>query len=375
MNTPGWSHLHTNNFFDESPAVRSAASPPPFVDTRYNLAGGLDTPGGITSARYESESEGQAQDFRRQWGGATMMDQTRQYPSAVNGGTDQTWSQFAFNLLSGSVRVAGQVLQFATKSAFKGFHAGGGQGYSLETADQDEMYEKMQQSSWEDADASKFQPPTPFSPFEVVAAPVPGRYPGDSPRADRAAKRKKGVGGGWIMVDQPSPQINETHVHEAVRSRAATPNMASKRHSMIPRPSSRAGSRRSLAPTLVARRHSSTATHAGSPITLGNNTPASVAPSRSPSLLPSPSKISSIQTGHKRNHSNTNSRPSTANGNYRRDSAAMELSPDAQLYQARVMREERRQDESMRKMNARLKDMIREGKAALGTKVDVDEGI
>lgn len=353
----------------ESPAARSVASPPPFVNTRYNLAGGLDTPAGSAAARYESENEWRdhEQNFRRQWGTTGEPSLCRSSPNGANG---QTWGQFMFGIVSGSLDIAGKVIQFARKGAFKGFYAGGGQGYALDLNGHDEAVDaKMQQSVWEDADPSMHQP----TPFEVVPIPLPGQYPdGDSPQG-RAAKRKKGSDGGWVMVEQPSAHDGDAPPQDPFPSRAATPGLASRRHSLIPRPAaSRSSSRRSLAaPTLVARRHSSTATHAGSPLTLNTERPASTASPRcSPSLIPSPSSKAAFRRGG----GAPNSRPGTANGHRdaRRNSSAVELSPDAQLYQARIMKQERLQDASMRKMNAKLQNMIREGKAALGTRVDVE---
>jgi hypothetical protein len=47
---------------------------------------------------------------------------------------------------------------------------------------------------------------------------------------------------------------------------------------------------------------------------------------------------------------------------------------EAQRFAARVRRREVEEERDMRRMNARLKDLIREGKEALGTKVEVEDG-
>lgn len=52
----------------------------------------------------------------------------------------------------------------------------------------------------------------------------------------------------------------------------------------------------------------------------------------------------------------------------------MSLSPEARAYQAQARRREVRDDQSMRRLNARLKDMIREGREALGSRVEVEMG-
>jgi hypothetical protein len=45
---------------------------------------------------------------------------------------------------------------------------------------------------------------------------------------------------------------------------------------------------------------------------------------------------------------------------------------EAQRWAALIRKEEREADESIRRLDAQLKAMIREGKEALGTKVEVD---
>ena len=67
--------------------------------------------------------------------------------------------------------------------------------------------------------------------------------------------------------------------------------------------------------------------------------------------------------------SQTRSRPDSALA------SGSPLSADARRYQIRQRREERRADASIRKVNDRLKDMIREGREALGSHVSVDIGI
>jgi len=51
------------------------------------------------------------------------------------------------------------------------------------------------------------------------------------------------------------------------------------------------------------------------------------------------------------------------------------LSPETQRYMADRRREERQADASIRRLNEQLKAMIKEGKQALGTKVEVLDDI
>lgn len=355
-----WSSITPNAAF-ESPAVRSAISPPPFVDTKYNLAYGVD---GALDSQDAAESDygrNESAAYRQRWineGDVQAQDRMRQRPSEPNGapGYSTGLTNLVFSFVSG---VAGRMLDFCKQSTpFKGFYAGGGEGYTLQRNSEDDGVEFMRRSHWEDIDSSM----QPISPFEIVSTPIPGQYP-DSPPEDRATKRKKGDGGGWIMV--PTPE-EKPHTHTPNTSRPRLPLHAEPKRtpsgSNIPRPLSRTGSRRSIAPTMVARRHSSNATHAGSPTTHGRS--ASTASPRGAAFNPSPA------IANNKRHS-SGSRPSTATGHYI-DKPAVDLSPDAQKYQARIKKQEREQDKSMRQMNAKLQDLIREGKAALGTKVDVE---
>jgi hypothetical protein len=52
---------------------------------------------------------------------------------------------------------------------------------------------------------------------------------------------------------------------------------------------------------------------------------------------------------------------------------ASPASIEAQRYAARIKKEEQEADESIRRFNAQLQAMIREGKEALGTRIEVDE--
>ena len=49
------------------------------------------------------------------------------------------------------------------------------------------------------------------------------------------------------------------------------------------------------------------------------------------------------------------------------------MSPEAQKFVAKLRRKEAEEDREMTRLNAKLQAMIREGKEALGTKIEVED--
>ena len=98
-----------------------------------------------------------------------------------------------------------------------------------------------------------------------------------------------------------------------------------------------------------------------------------------PSRIPSPSTYSpqTKQNGHRRNHS-TASAASAASGrtSMRKRDSTVEDSPrldmEAKFLAAKRQHEDKEADARINDFNARLKEMIRQGKEALGTKVEVE---
>ncbi|KAF1987397.1 hypothetical protein K402DRAFT_392668 [Aulographum hederae CBS 113979] len=346
-------------------------SPEPFVNTKYKLKDGMDTPTLRYATLYTADNDHGESDFRRRWN-APGQDQQhneaalttpsvlagerngkRREPSSSSTGSRKGWGRMVFNLVGG---VAGKMWQFCSSIPIKGFYAGGGQGYDLYNSGHE-----MQNSFWGSANDTHA--------IERSSTPVPGQYPVQEPdypdtpapvnhrgggyfpesvespeSRPRPAKRlHTSTGSGWVMVDQDGAG----GVHDqAVGSpdlgprRSPAPSLSAK--SKLPRPSlsraqSKPLSRRSLIP--VSRRTSS-ASHTGSPATYKPGT-ASYASSRSPN-------ISTPKNGSP-------------------------MSPEAQRYAARMAREERETDRNFHRFNSQLEDMIRQGKEALGTKIEVGD--
>lgn len=213
--------------------------------------------------------------------------------------------------------VVGKVWDFCSTIAFRGFSAGGGDSYQVATPASKE--------------ASHLQPGPQLDPFTSGgdSTPIPGQYPDEE--AEHLRDREP-----WVFV-QESPSLKFSS------ARSPSPTYFSRK---VPRRSAahRPQSRRSLVNPLR-------------PIT------------KRPTLNPLQSAaVPSISpTG----------RPSTPNKQplspTRGSLPGSPASREAQRFAAQVRRREREEDASFQKMNDQLKALIREGREALGSRVEVDD--
>ena len=325
-----------------------AAGSPPLINTRYALAGGLDTPT-LNAAALDEQRDGTSMGVNcsRSWNTATDDPWNRRtdyfappLPLARerNGRARRNptqdvrqpgWGNFMFTIVGG---VAGKMWDFCTAGAFRGFHAGGGKGYDVSSPTSPIS---SAVDNWQDINTQE-QP----RQFERDATPIPGQFPIDElgdksipydntpPRPSKRIHTETGTG--WVMVS------HNTHSGDASPQLSSGRSLASsllptypiaRRHSGM-----RAANRKSLIP--VSRR-TSNISHGGSP-----------------------------SVNSQKRHSLATSRPSSSHG--------ISLSPEAQRYAERVAREDREAERSMRKLNTQLKAMIKEGKQALGTKFEVE---
>jgi hypothetical protein len=345
------------------------------VNMQYELKGGMDTPSLVAERRYEGlgDSDYMGDRGRRdEWSfrGAGDEDDDRGILGGDKNGRGRTidedvdmdgpnaevgaerpqtggWGGFMLGAL-GTV-VAG-AWAFCKKSAFHGFHAGGGQGYDIGRVNgADDQF--ASESMWEDERDEIHQKNTPrctrsFS-FERLPTPVPGGYPGDSPpleeeyqRVDyerRPSKRRQTDGGGWIMIDKKENTPSRTS-----SPRLSTPSATTRPHL---RTQSASVSRRSLMSASRHRRRISATSVASSP-----------APT--PSARPSSRRSSYIQPRSPPLEQIKQTSP---------------LSVEAKKYVSRRRKEDREAEERYDRLNDRLKEMIKQGKEALGTKVEIVE--
>jgi hypothetical protein len=319
------------------------ASPPPLVNTTYTLAGGMDTPTQAVESYFDRNELNDLGVTRRRRATSTTRRsvETMEIPamlggdrnghgrplSSPNGTPSQSWGRFVAGIVGG---VAGKVWEFCRVGSFTGFYAGGGKGYNMERRPADaDMMESP--SIWEDVNQSHTS-----DRFERSATPIPGEYPVDDDiewTASRPAKRQHTESGsGWIMVSG-EPDLASPAPVSRLPPRKKTTAAA---HGLT-RPS--LSSRRSLVP--VSRRSSGIA-QSGSPAVHSGRPPL---------------------TPHKR------STPEFS------PAQASPLSPEAVRYMQERRREERQADASIKRLNEQLKQMIQEGRQALGTKVEVVDDV
>lgn len=236
--------------------------------------------------------------------------------------------------------VAGTVWNFCRESAFRGFYAGGGEGYSF-------------------ARPTQFQ--SNYDSHYRSSTPLPGEFPqdnsffGDFEQDNTPARPAKRIhtdtGAGWVMVHHDSATHDSS---QRLSTRKVSSNGLTRLNSPSRSTASRASSRRSLIP--VSRRTSSHATSTSAAVDTAS--PAFTHVERRASTASTRSPIQQ----HRRN---AGLRPSTPNGS--------PLSPEAQRFISRNEKQEREHEKSMRKMSKQVQDLIKQGQAALGTKFEVED--
>lgn len=380
-------------------------SPQPFVNTRYQLAGGMDTPSlaaahalegneygdiGCRKSLGDSErpsmfnAEGVSyfpdEPAWRERNGRARLSQG--YNGSPRG---EGWSKAAIQVAN---VVVGKVWEFCKNSSavFKGFQAGGGTRYKINPLEADAQFETVERNLWEEKDG------------ERDSTPLPGQYPNEDleyipdymdratpdntpPRPTKRrqisanytlAENKDEITKNWVVVPPPPPPPAIRTITTPTRPQLKGPSRysmptassASRRaiaNSAAQRPASRAGfgAPATRRPALTSQ--ASRVSHAGSPALTGGHG-ASYASPRSPQN--SASKIprrTSSPLGHTRN-----------GGGSKGGNADSPTAKEAKRWATLKRKEEREADESIRRLDAQLKAMIREGKEALGTKIEVE---
>ncbi|KAL2760170.1 hypothetical protein ACRALDRAFT_1067214 [Sodiomyces alcalophilus JCM 7366] len=431
---------------------------------RYTLAGQLETPGGAARSGENGSLENSLysdSDYRKALGSKRPFAETESpangHPNLLVNPNRETepsegWSKLAFSTIGG---VVGKFWEFCKTGAFKGFYAGGGEGYALNNH-LDSKQQAPRACDPRAANGANIQEapnangyfPT-FNPSAVANHMVPGGFPQsdyapyrpecfentmtpDSTPSRPAAKRRQldeadELRRNWIVVDEPASTRKRnprpvSRVSARGPSRSSRPSISTGRRISVP------ASRLHSTPTAAAAAAAATAasprrtphayqnriSHAGSP-SLSPREPASFASARlsfstpsspavpSPSRIPVPSRpagggvigpnpfarpSSSADSYHRRDrsgdaggapytHRRTQSGASAASPRApkTRDEAILldspRLTPEAKKLAAKRRRAEQDADMRMNDLNTRLKEMIRQGKEALGTKVEV----
>ena len=369
-------------------------SPPAFVNTAYRIAGGLDTPSAVRLDAEEIREEQMRElDYRPNRMTLTTQQESASYfprmPVTVarneymgrkraRSSVQPGWSRAVADLVGG---VAGKVFNFCWNGAFGGFQAGGGEAYSVKGGNP----AVVQQNPWLDVGEKDFV----FDKHCDVGqhrdlTPLPRQFPEDefiddymsqsrSHRANLPTTPGTPEGGGvspvrskWVFVN------NKGSIEEQDRcpclSAYKFPRATSKPQKMSTSKVSVVEARRR--PRLAPSRPSL----AGS---LGSSgmRPASYASTRASPGRSNASETNSSGTtfgGHHRSQSSIAS-PRRATEVGSRQSFTAPNSPDVERFAKQIRRKERREDESIQRLSKQLDDMIKEGKQALGTRIEVED--
>lgn len=329
-------------------------SPSPLVNTQYILAAGFDTPTATAASALErSNIYGTSPDlvFRggRGWDTGSGMVSDSYFPQAscalareTNGRprifTGQPPREGWVKTVQSVVGVAGRIWNFCKVNAFHGFHAGGGQGFRIDSIKKAPL--SIKKDTAKDVEDN-------FDDYGLQRKPssIPGFFPEEdfipdylsqtrtSPeRPAKKVRHEEGAGdlrANWVMVGNLSA------------SRASSPTrMPARRVPLGYTPGWRARGKGVKRPILSPSRPSQTSC-AGSPA-LRPDRPASFASARSP--LGTPKYDSPV-------------------------------SVEAQKHATKLRRQEMEDDAHLKRFNEQLRAMIREGREALGTKIVVEHEV
>ncbi|OAQ66011.1 hypothetical protein VFPPC_07629 [Pochonia chlamydosporia 170] len=387
----------------------------------YTLAGQLDTPaGGPAESGMLGESMYSDSDYRKALGSkrsrddVDMSDPTGHTPLfnlPAHPHQSPGWGTLAFSTLGG---VMGKVWEFCKAGAFKGFYAGGGRGFEMQPGDGIMPDGSIPEQTWpqNDEDEEQHQRIPGYFPqgdtFHGEETPEETPIPsGASTPSAPAAKRRQTaptdeLGRNWVMVKDRAggtdgtPRRTSATYRQSPRNRNQGPSLATGRR--ISTPSNRRASGKTASPAPFRATPRNGFNIISPPATLEPPRPASSASFASP-RSPSPTKLATIAPsttasptphssrgpGRRRSvntapshpsfsHSRTHSSASTASSRGAVDDLenSPRLDAEAKHLAARRHREERDTDVRIAAFNKQLQDMIRQGKEALGTTIEVD---
>ncbi|OAA38835.1 hypothetical protein NOR_06488 [Metarhizium rileyi] len=378
----------------------------------YTLAGQLDTPAsgpgesGILGESMYSDSE-----YRKALGSkrprqdhdlAYSTGHTPLFNLSAQPHHPPGWGTLAFSTIGG---VVGKVWEFCKAGAFKGFYAGGGRGFEMQPGDADPGRPQNHEDDEQQHRIPGYFPQgdTFYEQDTTEDTPIPS---GASTPSAPAAKRRQTapadeLGRNWVMVKDRASGTDATlrrtsaAYRQSPRNRNQGPSLATGRRISTPRNRRVSAKAASPVPYRATPRNGF---NLSPPATIEPDRPASSASFASP-RSPSPTKLASIapslaasptphsSRGHARRrsvnptpnhasftHSRSHSNASTASGRGAVDDLdnSPRLDAEARHLAARRNREERDTDVRIAAFNKQLQDMIRQGKEALGTTVEVD---
>ena len=352
----GWSTItpSEDRYMAQTPRPMS---PMPFVNTQYRIAGGLDTPTAALSSAFEIGSTPTVDvNFRR--GGGLARTPSYFHPRPLSSGLAREsngrprlykssnshlgWTRSALSTLTS---LTGALWDFCRTTTFHGFYAGGGKSYLLSQPSQYLPHppaQSTQPNIWQDVDG-------PSKPLPITAFPsgfpdedfipdymsAPSAHPLKRPKTTHNTSSSS-LKSSWVLLPN------------APASRSPSPTRLHKRPSTASTPSARRPAPRPI----QATRASPALARA-----------ASSASPRATQLSPT---RPTFRHRHTRSDGGVGARVGPEEGSG--------LSPEAKKFRERVRRKERKESKDLGRLNGRLKDMIREGKEALGMRVEILSG-
>ena len=397
-------HTYTKGNHDQNPRSPPFETPPPLAPSKYVFATGVDTPTGLANATpTEPSSE---RNFRRSWTPTTATNGTRNFSMTsveANGNTrkrkrpssptsrrstkaEETWTSYMTRLAKGMAsQLTNYIPSWGTGNSFT---SGGGVGYELSSDGAPPKQLDPSLNPTHEENSKALRSGMSNARMERDSTPVPGGFPVDDydvvtyssaneedAEDERPAKRFQSQKGDWVVLNTQGRE---------------TPDRSFRRQqqSYIPRPAS------SVSPRAVSSTsRSSTARLSAAPqirstsSSLAKYQPekqykrsASYASPRSSPSKPSPMLYASHTSPASHNRSPSHQPPrlakhqTTPPSSRRIADFSSPPSAEAQRFLERRQRQERLQEASMRKLNKQLKDMIKEGEAALSARAEVDDG-
>ncbi|KEF59195.1 uncharacterized protein A1O9_04039 [Exophiala aquamarina CBS 119918] len=393
---------HNRSYNHNNDNSIDAPSPSPFVNTDYRFAGGVEAPADLNSQRadYEREYEYEhdcrpnrytsQQVLSRQPSGPrfphtpSSAQAKRRLSQSPKGGWGKTvWA------LTGNV--AGKVFNFCWQSAtsFKGFYAGGGNGYHFDTGKPG-----VATHGWLDVDSKEDVFHTDYSVprgcRERESTPVPGEFPAepsefiedymsqpwrygsDNDYTPTARPILPASRSSWVVVDGPSMSSRDT---SPVRKKSRA-SVAPLSNSARPSPRNIGGNSSGTTRPRLTSRSSTNKSAASIASPRASLASGQLGPSHAQSrqsLLTSPDNFQSTARRQSSRASLASSRRqsshlmATATSNN-------QSSPEVRKFEQKLRRKEAKEDESIRRLNEQLKAMIQEGKQALSSKIEVVDG-
>lgn len=383
----GTPRAHTSSIdLNASTSSFGLASPSPLVNTDYHLFGGLDTPGTWSEQREErTRMEDAERDYRQNRysekpsqsffsDGSIVQKSQDDSNTAMSASTTLSgWHlrRTAWALTGG---LAGKIFNFCWNTTFRGFQAGGGQAYNINDADDTDFAQ----------DGHRFDPAsTPRSRSDssryashhqdLVQDQQRGRQAHDDHRPVKtpvshqrhANLEDSAVKNNWVFVETtPTSPEERSPVRKKSRASVAGPGLGLSQYnsnntndnSTIPHRSTTY-----TAASFASPRSRTTSTHSRSHSYSNSYTAPNGGSTIAISPKPKRPRISmgyASPTKRQSTHILPQSPP---------------ISPEVEAFQRKRRKEAKKNDESLKRLNAQLQGMIREGQEALGSRIEVFE--